>query len=108
MDAIAPTVQGVIFDSSENDVIIVFDEMLTDETTAVAKSSIEGLADFDLVTVSGTENTTLTLSSIADAGTFATGGSPNSDPYVLTITIGLDDLGGNELEITEFEIGSVI
>jgi hypothetical protein len=108
VDAIAPTIQGVIFDASENDVIIVFDEMLTDETTAAAKSLIENLADFDLVTVSGTENTTLTLSSVADAGTFATGGSPNVDPYALTITIGLDDLAGNELEIAEFEIGSVI
>ena len=103
VDTIAPALDQVLYNSTSNDLVLVFKELLSTDSIASNIAIMESLPETASVTSAGTNNTTITAS-LASGETFAAGDTieVDSDPFSFV------DLAGNIEEIYLMEIGAVI
>lgn len=101
IDTIAPNLQQAVLNTGTNEMIFVFDEILSEASITSLITAIDAVEELSGSASSGTTNTKITA-------TFAPGeeGVPENGD-TMPFTISFDDLAGNTTSITEFEIGII-
>ena len=101
IDTIAPKLQQALLNTSSNEMVFLFDEILSDASITSLITAIDDVGELSDSAASGTTNTKITA-------TFTPGaeGAP-PDGETMEFTVSFDDLAGNTTSITEFEIGII-
>ena len=106
VDTIAPQLDQVIFNSTDSELVFVFQEKLSDASISENSKSLESLDVVASVASSGENNTTLTAK--LTEGTSFSVGDTLVDPASLAEPFSFEDLAGNVEELFLIEIGGVI
>jgi len=106
VDTIAPQLDQVIFNSTDSELVFVFQEKLSADSISENSKSLESLDVVASVASSGDNNTTLTAT--LTEGTSFSVGDTLVDPASLAEPFSFEDLAGNVEELFLIEIGGVI
>ena len=101
IDTIAPKLQQALLNTSSNEMVFLFDEILSDASISSLITAIDAVEELSDSASSGTANTKITA-------TFTPGeegAPPNGE--TMDFIVSFDDLAGNTTSITEFEIGII-
>jgi hypothetical protein len=99
VDTIAPTLQQALLNTVSNEMVFLFDEILSDTSIANLISGVDAVEDLAGSVASGTTNTKITA-------TFS-GSDVPANGETMDFDISFEDLAGNNTTITEFEIGII-
>ncbi len=103
VDTIAPSIDQVLYNSADQELVFVFKELLSTDSINENIAVLESFSETTSVSSSGTANTTITAS-LATGVSFEKGDqlTVDDDPF------SFEDLAGNVDELYLIEIGAVI
>ena len=99
VDTIAPTLQQALYNSTTQEMVFLFDEILSTDAITSLKTAINAVEDLTGAVESGTTNTKITAA-------FGGSDAPTAGE-IIPFTVTFDDVAGNDTTITEIEIGII-